>query len=111
MKKLKEKIKKMGRNFWIGLGVAVVVLLIIILVSYSGDKIVKDGVVVEEGPEGYYEVLEGDCNVLEQSEVGCCIISINLMEGKEYLLADDGECPEGLELKDLGCAGSYEWCE
>ena len=109
-----RKSKKLGKNFWIGLGVVVVVVLLIIVLLFinseekAGEEEEKE---IVPGSEDYYDALEDDCRQLEQIEVGCCLVSANVMRGGEYSLAEEGECPEGLELEDLGCDGSYEWCK
>ena len=116
------KSKDSGKTWW-----AVIILVVIVVAVFfilrapqqaeeeiSTVDLGEDEVREEEeapfDPSTYYENLESVCNDKEYKLVGCCIVSANIMKGREYRLADDG-CPEGLEEKSLNCPGSYAWCE
>jgi hypothetical protein len=41
----------------------------------------------------------------------CCMESVDEMEKKTALIAEDGICPAGSEKNTLECPSSKQWCE
>ncbi|MFW6231119.1 MAG: hypothetical protein ACOC32_03795 [Nanoarchaeota archaeon] len=100
-RRLKERAFARGKKVLFIISLIVFFLIIMVNIQKLIFEIAAD---LSRQKSAYYAEIKKTCTTPE------CFATVNYMEEHEYMLADDGNCPEGYFMN--GFKGSiYNWCE